>query len=140
MNPRFKAEERAKSLLLQHLTPYQRKTWETKGYFDFKGSGGLWFRILTMENAYRITRSPHHNLLVLGSETGILRKIKPTLRDGVTGIARNLYSTTETHDSYLPEGDNVLAIKLTLEVHQEMFRNGCTMPYQWKENLLGPNR
>ena len=120
-------EERANNLLLQHLTPGQRKTWTEKGYFDFDGQG-FWFRVYTTEKA-AFHGGAFHTLLALG------RIKEEEIYQAVLGTrwAKCFHSfyrdSTGTHE-LLPSADMALAIKLTLELEPSIHTEACTSYYE----------
>ena len=94
-----KANETAKQLLLDHLTPEQRKTFEDRGWFVVEGGKS--------KKPYRIeTKMGFHGNVV-------------ELKDHPKGrqdIARYCF---QLHDTRIPHFDHILAQKLALECDEE---------------------
>lgn len=112
------AEERAKSLLLQHLTPEQKATFEEHGYFDFRGSQGGKYRLFTSETLLKAGVSTSYNLAH-----------RPTIPGGTRVRLRNIFVTENGYSAAanLPEADTLLALKVAIEANERHVEIGCSM-------------
>lgn len=86
------AKNKAEKLLVEHLTPPQRESLRTHGYFDVQVAG----------KTYRIRRGQHGNVRLL---------------DG----AREKYSYCIQPEGYCPDADAMLAQKFLLENDEAAF-------------------
>jgi hypothetical protein len=117
-------EEKAHRLLLRHLTDEQRWTYRYRGYFDFTGSEGGKYRLVRQSKLLRRDGLlPSHPLIELDENNPGLNSSRSTHY-----LARNIF-TTDRRGVTLPEGDNLLAIKVILEASERHRSVACTYAY-----------
>lgn len=114
----WSAEERAKRLLLRHLSEDQKNTLKKKGYFDVIGSGGKRFRLLSYKLMGKLSYGPWVGVVEMWVNDRGNNYPYLTMRN--IYVPANHYPT-----SIPPEGDQLLALKLALEVDENNVHKGC---------------
>lgn len=124
-------EERAWSLLLSHLTPWQRHCLENYGFFEFKCKReAKWmrrkaFRLYSRAWLEKNQLPQAYSLLPMFSQPGAISR----MAQDYYVASRNFSALTDTFSGYLPEGDELLAIKLTLEDNPIHYERACTATF-----------
>lgn len=99
-------EERAFRLLLQHLTPEQQATYREKNYFDFEAQGGTVYRLYSWQGIRD---------LVGKGFTGSTRARLYDITKGKNSVQFQGWNIWSTAESFMPQEDELLSIKLIIE-------------------------